>query len=72
MRKDASNKAIDRAVDEMKLGHMNAFITRAIFKYSLRKRAYSKADFLRMVAATPFRSAEIREETLGFDVWLRK
>jgi ubiquinone/menaquinone biosynthesis C-methylase UbiE len=72
MRKDASNKAIDRAVDEMKLGRMNALITRAIFKYSLRKRAYSKADFLRMVAATPFRSAEIREETLGFDVWLRK
>jgi hypothetical protein len=56
----------------MKLGRMNALITRAIFKYSLRKRAYSKADFLRMVAATPFRSAEIREETLGFDVWLRK
>jgi ubiquinone/menaquinone biosynthesis C-methylase UbiE len=72
MRKDASNKAIDRAVDEMKLGRMNALITRAIFKYSLRKRAYSKADFLRMVAATPFRSAEIREESLGFDVWLRK
>jgi ubiquinone/menaquinone biosynthesis C-methylase UbiE len=72
MRKDASSRAIDRAVDEMKLGRMNALITRAIFKYSLRKRAYSRTDFLHMVAATPFRGAEIREETVGFDVWLRK
>jgi ubiquinone/menaquinone biosynthesis C-methylase UbiE len=72
MRKDASNEAIDSTVEDMKLGSMNTFITRAIFKYSLRKRAYSKADFQRMVAATPFRSAEIREQAIGFEVWLRK
>jgi len=72
MRNDASNEAIDAAVGGMKLGHMNALITRAIFKYSLRKRAYSKTDVLRMAAATPFHGAEIREESLGFDVWLRK
>ncbi|MGP0090284.1 MAG: class I SAM-dependent methyltransferase [Xanthobacteraceae bacterium] len=72
MRKDASNEAIDRLVGEMKLGRMNALITRAIFKYGLRKKAYSKADFLRMAAATPFRTAEIREEPIGFEVWLRK
>lgn len=72
MRNDASNEAIDDTVDAMKLGRINALITRAIFKYSLRKRAYSKADFQRMAAATPFRSAEIREEPIGFDVWLRK
>jgi ubiquinone/menaquinone biosynthesis C-methylase UbiE len=72
MRNDASNAAIDATVDDMKLGRMNALITRAIFKYSLRKRAYSKADMLRMAAATPFHGAEIREEPLGFEVWLRK
>jgi ubiquinone/menaquinone biosynthesis C-methylase UbiE len=72
MRNDASNEAIDDTVDAMKLGRINALITRAIFKYSLRKRAYSKADYQRMAAATPFRSAEIREEPIGFDVWLRK
>jgi ubiquinone/menaquinone biosynthesis C-methylase UbiE len=72
MRNDASNEAIDRTVDDMKLGRMSALFTRAIFKYSLRKRAYSKADFLRMAAATPFRGAEIREEALGFEVRLRK
>ncbi|SEE91617.1 Ubiquinone/menaquinone biosynthesis C-methylase UbiE [Rhizobiales bacterium GAS191] len=72
MRNDASNEAIDDKVDEMKLGRVSSFITRAIFKYSLRKRAYSRADFQRMAAATPFGSADIREEPLGFDVSLRK
>jgi ubiquinone/menaquinone biosynthesis C-methylase UbiE len=72
MRNDASNAAIDATVGDMKLGRVNALITRAIFKYSLRKRAYSKVDMLRMAAATPFGSAEIREEALGFEVWLRK
>jgi ubiquinone/menaquinone biosynthesis C-methylase UbiE len=72
MRKDASNEAIDSTVADMKLGRVNAIITRAIFKYSLRKRAYSEADFQRMAAATPFRGVEIREESIGFEVWLRK
>lgn len=72
MRDDASNEAIDAAVGGMKLGRMDALITRAVFKYSLRKRAYSKIDMLRMAAASPFHGAEIREESLGFDVWLRK
>ena len=72
MRNDASNAAIDATVVEMKLGRVNALITRSIFKYSLRKRAYSKADFLRMAAAPPFGSAAIKEESLGFEVLLRK
>jgi ubiquinone/menaquinone biosynthesis C-methylase UbiE len=72
MRKDASNAAIDSSVDAMKAGRMDAFIIRAIFKYSLRRRAYSRADFLRMAAATPFGAAEIDEAPIGYDVWLRK
>ena len=72
MRKDASNAAIDDRVEAMKAGPMNAFIIRAVFKYSLRKRAYSKADFQRMAAATPFGGAQINEDPLGFAVWLRK
>ncbi|MFI5015225.1 MAG: hypothetical protein ACHQAY_23055 [Hyphomicrobiales bacterium] len=72
MRKDASDEAIDRKVDAMKLGRISAFVTRAIFKSSLRKRAYAREDFQRMAAATPFGGAEIAEEPFGFEVWLRK
>jgi len=72
MRKDASNGAIDSAVDEMHLGRVDAFLTRATFKLVLRKRAYSRDDFQRMAGATPFGRADIEEAPLGFDVWLRK
>jgi ubiquinone/menaquinone biosynthesis C-methylase UbiE len=72
MRSDASDAAIDHRVDDMRLGTVSAILTRAIFKYGLRKRAYSKSDFLRMAAATPFGGADIREEPLGFEVRLRK
>lgn len=72
MRHDASNAAIDQQVIQMNFKGMEAFVTRAIFKYSLRRRAYSKAAFERMVAETHFGVAEIREEALGFEVRLRK
>ena len=72
MNKDASNAAIDQEVDGMKLGLINSFITRTILKTMLRKRAYTKADFQRMAAATPFGGAEVSEASMGLDVWLRK
>jgi ubiquinone/menaquinone biosynthesis C-methylase UbiE len=72
MSRDASNAAIDDCVEEMKLGAVDAFMTRAIFKHSLRKRAYSKADFQRMAAAASFDVTEITTESIGLDVWLRK
>jgi hypothetical protein len=36
------------------------------------RRAYSRADFQAMAAATPFHRAEIVDDGIGFDVWLRK
>ena len=54
MNRHASNAAIDQEVDGMELRPVNAFITRVILKTMLRKRAYAKADFQRMAAATPF------------------
>jgi hypothetical protein len=39
---------------------------------SLRKWAYSRLDFERMVQATPFGRCEIAEQPLGFEVELLK
>lgn len=72
MNKTASDAAIDEAVATMKLSALNALLTKAIFKHSLRKRAYSAADFQRMAAMTPFGGAEINAASIGVDVWLRK
>jgi len=72
LRSDVSDEAIDTAVDGMHLDRVNAFLTRATLKHMLRKRAYSRADFQQMAAATPFRHADIVDDGIGFDVWLRK
>ena len=72
MSKDASNETIDGCVDDMKLGRVDSAVTKLIFKTTLRSRAYSKADFQQMAAATPFGRAEITEESIGLEVWLKK
>jgi ubiquinone/menaquinone biosynthesis C-methylase UbiE len=72
MSRDATDAAIDVMVDGMKLGPINRLATRAIFKHSLRRRAYSRADFQRFAAATPFGDAEIYAESIGLEIRLRK
>jgi ubiquinone/menaquinone biosynthesis C-methylase UbiE len=72
LRNNVSDEEIDAAVDEMHLGRINGFMTRAIFKRSLRKRAYSRDDFTRMAEATPFGGCEIVENSIGFEIWLTK
>ena len=71
MRRDASNASLKAAVDDMHLGTAGALLTRFIFK-QLRKRAYSGDNIKRMAAGTPFGTADIRETSIGFDIWLRK
>lgn len=62
MRSDASAAAISDEVDKMQLGRMSAMATWRL----LKKRAYSKEDFVRMLANAPFgtaTSAETESET---------
>jgi ubiquinone/menaquinone biosynthesis C-methylase UbiE len=72
MRRDASDEAIAETVAEMRLGPISAFFNVLIFKHMLRKRAYSRENFLRMIAASPFGQAGIDESPMGFDIWLER
>jgi ubiquinone/menaquinone biosynthesis C-methylase UbiE len=71
MRRDASGKSITDEVAKMHLGRIDAFLTRTTLS-ALRKRAYSRQDFERMVQATPFGRCDIVEQPLGFEVGLVK
>jgi ubiquinone/menaquinone biosynthesis C-methylase UbiE len=71
MRKEADNREIADEVDKMGLPLMGRIFTRAALR-SLRSRAYTRRDFEAMVAQTPFRTAEISEYGIGFEVTLRK
>jgi ubiquinone/menaquinone biosynthesis C-methylase UbiE len=72
MRRDASNSAIEEEVRSLKLSRTGRLMTRWIFKYSLRPRAYALDAFRTLVAATPFGTCTIDEAPLGFAAWLTK
>jgi ubiquinone/menaquinone biosynthesis C-methylase UbiE len=69
MRKDASDQSVADEVAKMNLGGIDAFITRVTLS-ALRKRAYSREDFGRMLDVVPFERCDIREEPLGFEIEL--
>jgi ubiquinone/menaquinone biosynthesis C-methylase UbiE len=72
MSRDATDHAIDEVVDGMGLGALDGFMTRRIFKGTLRKRALSPAGFVALAAASPFGRADIKAEGIGMEVRLRK
>jgi len=69
---EASDVDIERLVDRMRLGPVDAMTTRAIFKQRLRKSAYTRDDFQRLASASPFCGCEICADSIGLEVWLRK
>jgi hypothetical protein len=56
----------------MKLRRFNAFMTKLVLATLLRRRAYSPAQFTRVVAESTFRTCEIRKDGIGLEVRLRK
>ena len=71
LRKDASSDAIKAAVREMGLGWFDSLMTGWILRW-LRRRAYSRDGFRRMVGQTPFRTSAITCGRIGLVVTLGK
>jgi ubiquinone/menaquinone biosynthesis C-methylase UbiE len=71
MSRDATAADIAGEVRGMRLGGLNAFMTRRSLAM-LRRRAYSPLRFERLAADSAFRSGEIRTEGIGLEVRLTK
>jgi ubiquinone/menaquinone biosynthesis C-methylase UbiE len=71
MRKDAPAGGIARVVDEMGLNAINTMVTKLALK-SLRNRAYTASQFQEFFAGSNFRTAEIREDLIGFEIRFEK
>ena len=67
MRRDATDAGIEEEVVKLRLGGLGAFMTRGALR-SLRKRAYSRAEFERMIAAAGFSAFHIDDGPIGFDI----
>jgi ubiquinone/menaquinone biosynthesis C-methylase UbiE len=71
LRRDASMDSINQVVEGMKVGTVNALITKLTFRHMLLKRAYTKREFESMIAQTRFH-AEICENWMGVEIILSK
>jgi ubiquinone/menaquinone biosynthesis C-methylase UbiE len=70
--KDASSAEIDQEVKAMGLSRVNAFTTKFVLATILRRRAYSSAQFERVVAESAFRTFDIKKDGIGLEVRLKK
>lgn len=72
LRGDVAEETVNNYVDNLGLSHINALMTKWIFKFTLIKRAYTKKQFEELVAKTKFSKSEIRENQIGLEIWLEK
>lgn len=71
MSHDASHADIGHEVKEMGLGGVSSFTTKATLEM-LKRRAYSKAQFERLAAESPFGTSQITSEGIGLEVRLER
>jgi ubiquinone/menaquinone biosynthesis C-methylase UbiE len=71
MYREASNQDIAREVEGMRLNALNSLLTTVPLRW-LRTRAYSKERFAEVVAASAFRTADIRANGILIEVRLMK
>lgn len=72
LRGDASPESMNQAVDAMGLNRVNKVVTKLIFRLSLVKNAYTREQFQQMLAQANFRSVDIQETDIGFEIWMTK
>jgi len=72
MRGDASRGSMKEAARGIKAGAVNQAIVYLTFRFMLLRRAYTRADFERMIGQTGFRDVEIRETLIGLEILLAK
>jgi ubiquinone/menaquinone biosynthesis C-methylase UbiE len=72
LRRDVPPEAMDRYVDGLGLGKINALITKWTFKSMLIKRAYTRREFEEFVAQAGFEECTVVESLTGLEVWLEK
>jgi len=72
LRRNAPVDEISREVDRMGLSAVNRIMTKLTFRFMLLKSAYSREHFEQMLAHTPFRTRQINEGGIGFEIWVTK
>jgi ubiquinone/menaquinone biosynthesis C-methylase UbiE len=72
MNRNVSNQQIDGYTDNTTAKSTSKLFMKLIFKYFLRNGAYTKDEFINLISKTPFKEYDIKEEGIGFYIYLRK
>ncbi len=72
LRRDASRAAINDMVEAMGLNWINTLFTKLSFSQMLIKSAYLPDEIRAFAAQTPFGKCNIRTDTVGMEIWLKK
>jgi ubiquinone/menaquinone biosynthesis C-methylase UbiE len=72
LRKDASMEDINHHVEGMGLGAVNKVLTKLAFRTMLLKSAYTRQQFQQMLAQANFRSVDVQEADIGFEISMAK
>ena len=72
LRRDASRQDIDAEVERMRLGPVNAMLTRGAFRGMLLRNAYTPAEMETLVAQTSFGTCRIERDNIGMEIELTK
>jgi hypothetical protein len=72
LRRDVPPDSMDRYVDGLGLGKINALITKWTFRTMLIKRAYTRREAEELAARAGFEKCHIDESLTGFEIWLEK
>jgi ubiquinone/menaquinone biosynthesis C-methylase UbiE len=72
LRRDASQKSINEFVDQMGLSWASSISAKLTFRFMLLKRAYTRDEFEKFIAQSPFHQAEIEETPIGLEITLQK
>ena len=72
LRRDALPEDIKTLVDSLDLSWISTFITKWTFKLFLLKNAYTSGEIRQLVSQTRFARPDIREDTVGMEIWLEK
>jgi ubiquinone/menaquinone biosynthesis C-methylase UbiE len=72
MNRNASNQQIEDYTKSIGAKGMHKLFMKLIFKHLLRKGAYTKDEFVNLISKTAFKEYDIKEEGMGFYIYLRK
>jgi ubiquinone/menaquinone biosynthesis C-methylase UbiE len=72
LRKDAPPAAVDAEVTGMGLSRLNTALTKLTFRFMLLRNAYTRPALQEMVAASAFRTGQIIDQGIAFDLRLAR